>query len=509
MRFAHQRVVYGGPLLCCLALVLGRPVCSQEIASADSPASVNALLPNAPMVQSARAARSGSNGAPEYSNATPQVRQSIEDQSDDQESPSFFRDHLFRDRWWVSGQSNVIFQAHNPFHSPYAGSNSFRASGHAAVSRTLTVYGGLRLRRFTELVANIDEGGGHGLSDGLGIAAYPNADVISPSVSRDVYLSRAFVHHTVALAADRIEEEPNPYYLQSSIPRRRLESVVGKINLLDFFDINEVGGDTHLQFTNLAIGNSGIYEVAGDEHGFTIAAMMNYQGPRIGVRFAEALLPKVSSGVGLDYDFRHVHSDNFEFDYATYTWQGLATHVRALAFLNHAPLGNYTEANNAYLHGQDPTPDITAHRHADTAKGGVGINLEQDLPANFRVYFRAGLNDGRYESFTFSEMNDTLSFGGDLTGDAWHRKDDRVGSAWVYSGLSQQHRDYLRLGGIGFQLGDGGLNYGRESASETYYTVHIVGGLYLAAQISFVNNPGFNRDRGPVIIPGLRAHIDF
>jgi hypothetical protein len=30
-----------------------------------------------------------------------------------------------------------------------------------------------------------------------------------------------------------------------------------------------------------------------------------------------------------------------------------------------------------------------------------------------------------------------------------------------------------------------------------------------AAQLSFVNNPGLNRDRGPIIVPGLRAHVDF
>jgi len=58
-------------------------------------------------------------------------------------------------------------------------------------------------------------------------------------------------------------------------------------------------------------------------------------------------------------------------------------------------------------------------------------------------------------------------------------------------------------------VGDGKLTYGRESVSETYYTAHIIGGLYMAAQFSFVNNPGFNRARGPVEVPGLRAHIDF
>jgi high affinity Mn2+ porin len=106
-------------------------------------------------------------------------------------------------------------------------------------------------------------------------------------------------------------------------------------------------------------------------------------------------------------------------------------------------------------------------------------------------------------------MNNTVSFGADLSGDAWRRKTDRLGSAFVNSGLSQDHREYLGLGGLGFALGDGALKYGRESVSETYYTAHVKGGLYLAALLSFVNNPGFNRDRGPVVVPGFRVHLDY
>ncbi len=452
---------------------------------------------------------SGANGAPEYSNAIPQVRQTVEDQSDDQVTPAFFQNHLFDDRYWVSGQSNFIFQAHNPFHSPYSGPNSFRAYGQAVVSRTVTLYTAVRLMRFTEVIANFDEEGGRGLSDGLGIAAYVNADAVDPSVGRSVYLSRSFIHHTIALNADRVDEQPNPFYLQPSIPRQRLEFTFGKMSLLDFFDVNEVGADPHLQFTNLAIGNNGIYEVPGDSHGFTMAAMATYQGPQVGVRFAEALVPKLTGAGGLNYDLRHVHSENFEFDYTTYTLQSYATRLRVLGFLNTADLGSYSEANQAYLNGTDPTPDITAHRHPGTGKPGFGVNFEQELPANFRVYFRSGWNDGNAESFIFSEMNNTVSFGADLTGDAWHRKDDRVGSAFVNSGLSQPHREYLRLGGIGFMLGDGALRYGREIVSETYYTAHIFRGLYVAPLLSFVNNPGFNRDRGPVVIPGFRVHLDY
>jgi high affinity Mn2+ porin len=465
-------------------------------------------LPNAPEPEDIPGPKSA-NGAPEQSNASPQVKQSIQDQSDDQESPAVFKDHLIRDRLWLSGQSNVIFQAHGRFHAPYSGPNSFLATKEGVATQTLTLYTALRLMRFTEVVANVDQAGGKGLSNTAGLGAYVDADAVPSSLSHAPYLSRCFLHHTVALTADRIQEDPNPFYLQSSIPRRRFEGTVGRMSLLDWFDVNEVGSDSHLQFANVAIGNNGVYEYAGDEHGFTGGLMGTYQGPKIGIRFAETLMPNLNTGIGLNWDLRHSHQENLEFDYSTYTLQGYGSHVRLLSFITHADLGIYKEANDAYLNGSDDSPDITAHRHRGAVKPGFGINLEQDLPKNFRAYFRAGWNYGHYESFSLTEMNDEVSFGADLTGDAWHRPLDRIGSAFVNSGLAHQHREYLALGGLGFELGDGGLSYGRESASETYYTAHIVSGLYLAAQIQFVNNPGFNRARGPVIVPGLRAHIDF
>jgi hypothetical protein len=500
-----------GSLVCAilLAALFGKPAVAQQPQSGGSPSGTQSQLPDAPDYVPPDRAPQGSNGAPEGSNSPPQLRQSIEDQSDDQANPAFFSDHLIADRFWISGQSNFIFQAHTPFHSPYSGPNSFHGYGENAVSRTLTLFTGLRLFRFTDIIASVDETGGKGLSGGNGVAAYVNADVVSPGLSRSLYLSRAFYFHMIPLTADRLSEDPNPFVLQSSIPRRRLEYTFGKFNLLDFFDVNEVGSDTHLQFTNLAIGNTGTYENGADGYGETIAAMMNYQGPKIGVRFAEALLPNFVSGSGLDYHIANSRSENIQIDYTDYAMQGYMTHVRGLLFINHADLGNYKEANGAYLSGQDKQPDITLHRHSDTVKPGVACNFEQDLPRNFRVYLRAGWNDSSYESFTFSEMNNTISFGGDLSGDYWHRKDDRIGSAVVNSGLGRDHREYLALGGIGFMLGDGALHYGRETVSETYYTAHVLGGLYVAAQISFVNNPGFNRDRGPIIVPGLRAHIDF
>jgi high affinity Mn2+ porin len=106
-------------------------------------------------------------------------------------------------------------------------------------------------------------------------------------------------------------------------------------------------------------------------------------------------------------------------------------------------------------------------------------------------------------------MNSTLAFGFELPGDAWGRKEDQIGSAFEIGGISSKHQQYLALGGLGFILGDGHLNYGHETVSESYYNVHLLSGLYMGVQLSFINNPGYNRDRGPVVVPGVRAHVDF
>jgi high affinity Mn2+ porin len=84
-----------------------------------------------------------------------------------------------------------------------------------------------------------------------------------------------------------------------------------------------------------------------------------------------------------------------------------------------------------------------------------------------------------------------------------------VGVAFVSNGLSAPHRQYLALGGSGFQLGDGGLTYGHEQILETYYTVPVARGVFASADLQHVVNPGYNRDRGPILVTSLRLHFDF
>ena len=73
--------------------------------------------------------------------------------------------------------------------------------------------------------------------------------------------------------------------------------------------------------------------------------------------------------------------------------------------------------------------------------------------------------------------------------------------------LSKDHGDYLARGGLGFVLGDGALNPGRERVLEAYYAWAPVAWLRISPDVQCVWNPGYNRDRGPARVFGLRLRI--
>jgi carbohydrate-selective porin OprB len=109
----------------------------------------------------------------------------------------------------------------------------------------------------------------------------------------------------------------------------------------------------------------------------------------------------------------------------------------------------------------------------------------------------------------YTEVDQTVSFGADLGGAHWRRRQDKLGLAFVSNGISSDHQHYLALGGRGFLLGDGALNYRRETIIEGYYNAHLWRGVYGGFDLQHIDNPGYNRDRGPVVVPGLRAHLEF
>jgi high affinity Mn2+ porin len=441
--------------------------------------------------------------APASPSASPE-EQSTQDQ------PPTLLPHLESDRFWFSGQANFISQWHPAFHSPYEGPNSLPGEAQDASSRVLTLFTGFRLNDNTEFLCDIQETGGHGIGEALGLAGFTNLDVVrNPLLSKAPYVARLMWHQIIPLSKSTSVAERNPLSLFNKLPDRRLEIRFGKMSLVDFFDLNTYGTDSNFQFMNWTVDNNGAYDYAADTRGFTFAAMVEYDAPHWALRFAEGLMPKVANGINLDADLGRAHAENLELELHHSALLHRQAVLRLTTFVNHANMGSYRQAVDNFLNGLTPKPEITAHPLQTTIKYGFGANLEQPLNDWLGVFARWGWNEGRHESYVYTEVDQTDLVGLGFQGQRWNRKFDRAGIAFVTNGISRDHQQYLALGGDGFLLGDGRLNYGREDIAELYYTLHLWRGIYPSFDFQYIDHPGYNRDRGPVFVPALRFHLEF
>jgi high affinity Mn2+ porin len=426
-----------------------------------------------------------------------------------QQQDTFF-EHSQTSKWWISGQANFIFQANGSFYAQYSGRNSFKNTPEHALSRVLTLFLGYEFNPKSQLYLDVEETGGSGLSTALGLAGFVNLDVVrNPTLGKAPYIARLFWQQIVPLSSEKIESERTALSLPTQLPAKRLTFRFGKFSLADFFDNNIGGTDSHLQFLNWVIDNNGAYDYAADTRGYTIGAIVELDEPGWALRFAETLMPKVANGPDLDADVARARAENVELELRPQFFTNRDTTFRVLNYVNHANMGNYEEAIALYLDHVTPTPDVIATRQQGTVKYGFCANFEQEFVKDAYVFGRWGWNEGKHESYVYTEDNEGVEAGVYSLGTNWNRGLDRAGAAFVSSGISKAHAEYLADGGLGFLLGDGGLAYGRETIEEAFYTAHIWRGLFLAGDVQHINNPGYNRVRGPFTVPGVRLHLAF
>jgi len=426
------------------------------------------------------------------------------------EPPATFFEHSQTAKWWISGQANFIFQANGTFYAQYSGPHSFKNQPDQAFSRVLTLFLGYEFTPNSQVYFDVEETGGSGLSAALGLAGFVNLDVVrNPSIGQAPYIARLFFQQIIPLSDEKTESERTPFSLPTEVPVKRLDFRFGKFSLADFFDNNIGGTDSHYQFMNWVIDNNGAYDYAADTRGYTIGAIVELEERNWALRFAETLMPKVANGPALDADVARARAENIELELRPQLWKNKDTTLRLLSYVNHGDMGNYEEAVKLYLEHLTPAPNVSATAQQGTIKYGFGINFEQEFVKDAYVFGRWGWNEGKHESFCYTEDNEGVEVGVYSKGSNWKRSLDRAGAAFVSSGLSKAHQAYLAYGGLGFLLGDGALNYGRETIEEAFYTAHVWRGLFLALDVQHVNNPGMNRARGPFTVPGVRLHLEF
>lgn len=432
--------------------------------------------------------------------------------------------HSKTSQFYAAGQVNSIFQAHTPFHSPYQGVNSMVSRGEYKVSLVGTMFLAAQAHRSprynTDLILNFESADGRGISQALGLAGFTNLDVVrNPSLGSKPYVARVSVHQTLGLTSEMEDSERNQFSLATKVPVRRIELRLGKMSLPDFFDLNSVGSDAHLQFTNWTVDNNGAWDYAADTRGYTWAGILEYDDHAFTARYALATMPTEANGIHPDWAFHRASGQNVELELRKGPFARFAGKnerggerkgaIRLLGFVNHAHMGTYREANAAFVSGFDTTPNISAHAHFAAVKYGVGLNVEQEFAHGLRGFARFGWNEGAHESYAYTEVDQTFAVGVDRLTRGPRHPNDKVALAFVSNAIKRDHQAYLRLGGLGFLLGDGKLNYGRENILEAYYTTQAARGLYFSVGSHGIFNPGYNRDRGPAWVPYMRAHVDF
>jgi high affinity Mn2+ porin len=406
------------------------------------------------------------------------------------------------DGWSLHAQSTLIEQWHGGFASPYAGQSSLEPTREDKHTITLTLFVGRRLWAGGEFYYNPEITQGTGLSDTVGVAGFPNGEATRAGAKTPEYnTARLFARQTFALGGATEKTESDQNQLAGVRPAERLTLTVGKLSAADIFDTNTYSHDPRTQFLNWALMSNGAWDFPADTKGYTGGFTAEWTQATRTLRYGALMEPKEANGRPLDPHLGQALGQIFEWE-ERYVIGGHPGAIRPLVYWNRAHMGSYAEATRLAV------PDVTQTR-AYRAKVGAGLNWEQEVAKDIGVFARAGFNDGRNETWAFTEIDRTLSAGVSVKGARWGRADDTFGAALLANGLSGDHRRYLAAGGVGFIAGDGRLAYAAEQIFETYYDWKPVAWLALAADYQFIEHPAYNRARGPVSVFAVRAHVAF
>lgn len=83
---------------------------------------------------------------------------------------------------------------------------------------------GYELTRTTEVDLDIESSGGHGLSNSVGLAGYPDLDIVRVGlVSQKPYVARAMIRQVIPLTDEHVSEDrmATTFTLANTVPARR------------------------------------------------------------------------------------------------------------------------------------------------------------------------------------------------------------------------------------------------------------------------------------------------
>ncbi len=409
--------------------------------------------------------------------------------------------------WFVvHGQTTFIEQYAGPFHAPYSGVNSL-ASNAGRETADLMLATGFKLWQGAELWFDPELGQGFGLSDTEGIAGFSSGAAFRVGASIPYpRIQRTFVRQTIDLGGATQKTDADFNQFANSHTADRLVITIGKFSVSDIFDQNKYAQDARKDFMNWALIDTGTFDYAADAWGYTYGASAEWYQGNWTLRGGLFDLSIIPNSAELDPTFQQFQwMGEIERRYDLWGHPGK---IAVTGLLSRGRMGSFADAI-AWAAITGGPADIAAVRQY-RSRGGIDMNLEQEITSELGVFMRAGWADGNIEPFDYTDIDRTVAAGLSLTGKQWDRPNDTVGLAGVVNGISPEHEAFLNDGGLGILVGDGKLPHpGLEQILETYYSYAISSSTRFTFDYQFVVNPAYNTDRGPVNIFASRYRAAF
>ena len=407
----------------------------------------------------------------------------------------------------IHGQSTIVEQAHDAFRSAFQGQNSLSPKAAGRETFDATAFVGVRPWPGAEIWVNPEIDQGFGLSNTLGAAGFPSGEAYKIGKADPYFrLQRLFFRQTIDLGGKAEEVDAAPNQMSQSRAANFVAFTLGKFSVTDVFDQNDSAHDPRHDVLNWALLDAGTFDYAADAWGYTVGATAEWRQGAWSLRTGVFVLSNVPNSEKLDPSF-----SQFQFIEEVerrYTVGGQPGSLKVTGFLTRGRMGRYDDALAlAQATGQAAS---TALVRRYRGRAGVSLNMQQQATSDLTIFGRAGLAGGSAEPYEFADIDRTISLGLSLTGARWGRKADTVVLAGVVNAISDIHRRYLAAGGLGILIGDGALkHYGTENILESYYDVGLNKILHVALDFQLIDNPAYNRDRGPVAVGAIRVHAGF
>lgn len=265
----------------------------------------------------------------------------------------------------------------------------------------------------------------------------------------------------------------------------RLEATVGKIDPFGFFDQNNVADDESTGFLNLAFVHNPLLDAGGDvgvgTSGSSPGLRLAYVSDSNGGNHLAASVGVFATGDGANYTTTfHKPFSIAQVEYSGKTVAGLEGAYRLYTWNNAQA---FDRVNDLDGNGQF---DDTRERHR-----GWGLSFDQAVTDSATLFARYG-----HSSHGNLAFDQAYTVGGQLSGAAWGRPDDRLGLAfgWLKSSPEMQAVN---------------PTFATERETELFYVWQANEHFHLSPSVQWIANPGGNPALSDVTVVGLRMKASY